>query len=481
MEQNPVVEGIGGLVKDSPRRWFVKALFGLAAFILSARVFRAVPFSVLYADHVDLIRWLMLTGAVLLALLILDYWRGLGSLVRWAASGMILGVALALSWDYAQVVIASVGQPPVWDFQLFWVFGQAAARGLDPYNHASLVSIATVLDPSAEFLNELFFLHPPPAVFLYWPLGWFDLRAAALLWYAANGAAFLLSALLIWRLFLRKADGWVGLPVAVLLMLGMRASLSTFVHGQTNFLVLLVLLVYWWRQESKWSGALLGVGMIIKPVVAFVPLFSLSLRRLREIAAMVLSVVALLLLSALPLGTNPVLAYVIRNPILNDMPTSLYFEDMVQSLFGMVLKQTAGVRQELSAASLFLPVLGTVALMVASLWLMRRIGRTSEPMAFGLAVVTALLAFPKTLSHYAVLLVIPWLILWAEQPRLLGSFELGAALLAVLFGLANLGGSFVFWAMAATWMSLGVLGLTASATVAAPPMAASVGEGSPPS
>jgi hypothetical protein len=469
---------IGGQVKDM-RGGVARAALALVLFVLTARVYRAVPFSVLYADHVDWIRWLMLTCLALVALLILDYWRGLDSTVRWAAYGMLLGAILALSWDYAQVVVARIGQPPMWDFQLYWVYGRAAAGGLDPYNHASLASIAAVLNPSADFLNELYFFPPPPAIFLYWPLGWFDLRTAALLWYGANGAAFALSALLIWRLFLRNSDGWIGLPIAAVLMFGMRASMSTFVHGQINFLILLLLLIYWWQRDRRWAGALLGVGMILKPIVAFVPLFSLSLKRLRDFASMVLTVAGLLLLSAVPLGLNAVLAYVVKNPIINEMPTSLYFEDMVQSLFGMLLRVSAGAQQQIAATSLCLPVLGTLALMLVSLWLMRRIGRTSEPLAYGLAVVTALLAFPKTLSHYAVLLVIPWLILWAERPRILGRLEVRAALLAVLFGLANLGGSFVFISMAATWMSLGVLSLTTSADVAAPQVRSKVVEGSP--
>src|SRR5689334_5229930 len=119
----------------------------------------------------------------------------------WIARGLVAGYAVA----FAATMAANVTFPPLWDFTISWLNGTVAAHGLNFYEPASYERLADALPATADlsrFVVSVGFHFPPPTIFLFLPLGFFDVHTAYVLWYGAMLAVVALDVVLLARLFL---------------------------------------------------------------------------------------------------------------------------------------------------------------------------------------------------------------------------------------------------------------------------------------
>lgn len=423
---------------------FVKAMYVGLALVLMALVLS------------DLLRWWVfrwwLALPVLPALLMGFHLRDrLGRTAWFAWFGLAVSLILVFGGKIVLTMVANVVDPPEWDFQLFWLFGRATVLGLSPYDHESLLRLAGSLQPSAAFLKELYFFHSPPTLFLFAPLGWFDLREAYLTWYVLLSVSFILDVILLRRLFL-PATGPAGLLLAAALSLMLRSTVTSFLFGQTNVIVLLLLLLFWSQYARARSGAWLAFAVLIKPLPVFFLAHLALLGRWRTLA-LTFGVSALACLAAVGVfGLKMVLPYFVSNPILSSMPPGLYSEDMNQSLFATILRTA---RQGVDGAS---PTVYAVFLIAALLqlgvtaWLLSRIGSRCPDLALALTMGVALLVFPKTLEHYGLFLLPSFFLLWRYRGAQLGATSLLCVVIAVAYALNGRG--FVFACILLTWLLL---------------------------
>ncbi len=429
----------------------------VCALTFTTAILWPVPLRALFFSPLQVGDWLLC--AFLVALSLFAYQNR--DLLKHTWSSVLLGVALGTSLVFGLNLIRlmrwNVNLPPEWDFYLFWVFGRAARLGLNPYDQANLLRVAAPLNPSQELLRELFFFHSPPTLFLFLPLGWFDIQKAYFVWYCMNGIVLLVDLLLMWKLFLSDAGANAALFILAMVVL-LRSAFLTVAFGQTNFIVLLLVLLFWRDWKSARGGIWLALGIAVKPLFVFLLLFPALRRQWRVLGAAAAAGGMLLVLSALAFGPAMVLTYFTRNPLLNDLPVYLYTENMNQSLLATTLRLAH-----------FDPAIGSpyanpffwvtcIVLIGITCWLTWHLKENDAPWGLSLTVILALLIFPKTLEHYALLLIVPMTMLWSQRELLPGRTIAIAAVITVVYSLINARGAMVFVAMALAWIVVASVG-----------------------
>jgi hypothetical protein len=435
------------------------------------------------------VEWWLLTNRwwlyILLTPLLLLGFHYRRSIARYGGEGVVVGLMLAVILVFGfktfQLIAASVADPPEFDFQMYWLYGRAGVQGLNPYTPENLRQLAQPLDPSPELLAELYFFQLPPTLLLFIPLGWFNLHTAALLWYLSLGLTLMADVYLLWKIFLNSpnlsglrtlagphlsgerqifssAAGLSGLGLTAALILMLPATLSTFFFGQVNFLVLLLLLLFWRDRNQKRSGLWLALGILVKPILIFLPLYLLLRRQWQAMIGLVVSLAVLALVTIVIFGPAMFFGYFIANPISHNMPDYLYTENINQSLLATVLRLT---NHDLSQhGPLTQPVFVVLALILTGItaWLVFNLPEAHARYGLALTLALALLLFPKTLAHYSVLLIVPIVLLWQDR------FQLGVVrvslLVALTYALTSYhSGDFTFFALLLCWAALAGVGL----------------------
>jgi hypothetical protein len=380
------------------------------------------------------------------------------------AAWLVLALALTALFGArcVQLARANVAQPPEWDFQFFWIYGRTVVEGLNPYVSANLHEVAAPLDLSEGPLRELFCFYPPPTLFLFAPLGWFELQTACGLWYAVQGAILLLDVVLLWRLF-GRSSGWTGLVGIAALVVAFEPTRTTLYFAQVNFLMLLMLLLFWRDRGRSRSGMWLALGILVKPVLVFLSLDLLLRRRWQALASCAGTFVIASALSVVFFGAETFVSYVADNPIANDMPKAMYAEPINQSLLATVLRLTDYDLSEGSPYSHPLFVVLGVAVAAVTVGSILRLPSEHDAWAPALLVAFALLVYPKTLTHYSVLLLVPLLVLWTHRRQFAFGVWGASALFLGTFAAAS--ADWAFLAIVANWIALA--GITAWMSFAA--------------
>jgi hypothetical protein len=413
-----------------------------------------------FAEVKELARSFWWLGILILPLLLAGYHfrsrlsaAGRGA---WMAisSGLVIaliGLALLLVWH-------NYREPPQWDFQLYWVFGRAAKLGVNPYDTAALREIAASVPVSDELMQETFFLHSSPTLLVFAPLGWLDLHTACLVWQLVH-LVFLFAAIgLMWRMFGQTDDAYDvrWLLVVALLTLGLRATLETIRFTQVNFLLLTLLLGVWHFRERWQAGVLLGLALVVKPVFFLLPLYFLVRGRWSALSALAATGVATCGVSIVAFGSNMFFDYFRANPVVQSIPSYFYTEWINQSLLATSLRLTDWNLDLHSPYANPLFLAGAGVLLTISGWLAWRLPRSADDWALAITLALTLLLFPKTLSHYVVLLVPAILLVWTNRQRVPGGIWFVVTLLGTVYLLV--GAQQAFAGMILVWLSLAFVG-----------------------
>jgi alpha-1,2-mannosyltransferase len=356
----------------------------------------------------------------------------------------------------------NVEQPPQWDVESFWLFGKVAVAGYDFYLPSSFYAVADSLraagqpvssdDEFRQMVLDPAVPYPPVTMLAFAPLGAFDLHTGALVWYAALVVALVAVVLLLWRTFF-ETSGWWGLAFTAAMVLTLRPIYSTFAFGQTSLFLLIALLLFWRNRDRIPGGVYLALAMSVKPIGAFFVSFPLAVRQWRPVLATILAIVALVGVTALAFGTE-VLTTFVTTDLVDRLPETVFTTHVNQSLLGILVRATE--HDASSGSPLWNPAFLAMSFAIVTLTfaLAVRLGSARSSLAIALGVPAALLAYPQTLEHYGVLLLIPILFLWTHQ-KALGVSPVAAILfLTAEYALVRADeGGLAFFGFALCWLT----------------------------
>ena len=365
----------------------------------------------------------------------------------------------------------NVRNPPEWDIQAFWISGRVAAEGANFYDPADMHRIAAPLQQAATplsarpvFTREILdtgFLYPPPTIFLVAPIGALDLQPAALVWYLFHSVVLLLCIIMLRRVFLPHG-GMLELGVVAALTLMLNATYTTYVFGQTTFLVLLCLAIFWGLRDRPVSGLALAAGFVAKPIFAFFFAYPLLRSRWRALAIGVAALAAMLGLTLLVFGGEIFVTYLTSNPV-SRAPADLYVLNENQSLLAALLR-TSGHDFADSSPLLYPPfVIAASSIVAVTLLLTYRLPPSRSELALAIAVPAALLIYPQSLEHYTMLLLAPMLYLWTRSEELEVSNAVIVGFLTLQYALIRYNHGYIaVLANALQWLFCVALGLRAA-------------------
>jgi hypothetical protein len=365
--------------------------------------------------------------------------------IGWAAGFSALAVFQA--WNLLRIIRDNLAHPPLWDFKVFWMVGRVAVAGGDVYDPASYAKFDAALNPGHDPVFSAVAVgvglpYPPPALFLFYPLGWFDLQTAMRLWYVAMLAALALASVLLWRHFFASA-GAAGWLAAALLLLLLPQTGSTFALAQVNVFALVLLIAYW-RERVAWRAGcwLAPLGMLRPPALALA-LEGLAPGR-RALFGAAAATAAALFLIAFPLaGPHAMTTYVRANPS-GHYPESFFAG--YQSLYQLLALHDASRAGYFSLTAHPAYVASALALLAAAAWLVLRVAPDRANMSRAALLALGLFIYPSTGAHYALLLVVPLCEVWRSRTALglgtvgaIAAIEINYALLRVGDGSQTVG------------------------------------------
>lgn len=292
----------------------------------------------------------------------------------------------------------------------------------DPENYHHEIDVKN-LSTSDEFHTEIVdvaFWYPPQSILLFLPLGWFSLQSGLVFWYVLQIAVLVGVIFLLWRSFLSD-DGKLGLLVTAALTLLFYGTYQTIQLAQTGLLLLLLLLLYWHHSNSYKGGVFLALAILVKPLAVVFLLYPLLKRQGRIIASAIGTLAVLSAIVIILFGLNTFTSY---NP-LSRMPALVYTELINQSLLSTILRLTHYDFSVKSPMTQPIFLIGVLSLVGISMWSIYRLPANARSWAIGLLIPLALLVYPATLTHYSVLLLPVFLMLWTQRTRVIG----GAGLL----------------------------------------------------
>jgi hypothetical protein len=423
----------------------VDALHTLFRFAVTAAFLVTAPLVLLgyqYRGHMPL--WLRRVYAALLVCLI-------GVLGRYAL----------------KQVVVTVEHPPEWHISAFWLYGRVAVSGQDYYAPAALHREGDRLNPSQAFSREILDVglpYPPPTILFIAPLGYLDLRGAALAWQMVTAACLLAIVVLLWRLFLARS-GALGLAVIAALTLGLRATHWNIELTQSSLVVLLFVVLFWAARDRWLGGILLALGTAVKPLMALLGLFPLLRAQWKVCALAVAGYGVLSVLAIVLFGWSSFLSFFISSP-LHRIPGWMYTGHNSQSLLAMALRASgvgataatldAPWRNPLFLSLAAIVLVGTVPLVYL---LPRLAGPLGSELALGITLCASLLLYPNTLNHYTVLLIPPLLFIWTRAADLRINPLLSITLITATYWLVWLrGGDVSIAAIALLWGTLAFVG-----------------------
>ena len=129
-----------------------------------------------------------------------------------------------------KVIYNNYTYPKEWDYLTFFIDGHIAKNGLNFYQTESYKIVINNLDipliPSKLFNEAVInvgFNYPPPTMFIFLPLGFFNFNTSHMLWLIINIFFLFADIFLLWKIFFDK-DNLIGLLLSSVLFLILPAT-----------------------------------------------------------------------------------------------------------------------------------------------------------------------------------------------------------------------------------------------------------------
>lgn len=382
------------------------------------------------------------------------YWERLQNAQRAIFTGAMLAVIVLFGLFSLQIILANRQIKPEWDLKALWLFARLAVRGQNFYDIELVRHFAYLYGPPSQLLLEqISFPYPPPTMLLIAPMGWFEMETAFPLWQGLH-LLFLGGALvLLWRRFLGES-AWRGMALAVILVAGLHPTMDTLYSGQTNFLVLLLLLLFGRDQDRRRGGLWLGLALFVKPFMAVVLLYVVLRRQWHIIAGLIITLIGASLAAALIFGPAVFVHYLTDSSLFSSYGTYRITMPFNQSLLAVLMRLIHADLGQVSPFThpLYLAIAGFFTA-VTAIWVYG-LGDKNREWGLALTVVLALLIYPHSLIYYMVLLIVPLALIWSQRQlwpespgRIIGFIVLESLLLSSP-------GEGVFFATLLCWCAL---------------------------
>jgi hypothetical protein len=265
--------------------------------------------------------------------------------------------------------------------------------------------------------------YPPPAILLFYPLGFLPgIPAAMALWYLALFAALALATMLLFREYFMPYNV-AGLIAAAIFVVALPATTATIQLAQINFIALCFLILFWGERNGWRAGLWLAPVVILRPFAIIFAVYLIARRRWSTLLSALAALAALFALSIPFVGWKGLVSYAQRNP--SQRYPQAYFVGGYDSLYKILSRfdrDPAGYFS-LSAHPWF--VLIAVALVALGAIVCLRSGAAQRETCLAALLALGLFLYPNTGSHYAVLLLPALCLLWRDRKRL-GIGTLGA-------------------------------------------------------
>ncbi|HKS75804.1 MAG TPA: glycosyltransferase family 87 protein [Terriglobales bacterium] len=393
------------------------------------------------------------------ALLIFHYRERLPRIARLAVFACLALVIAAAGLQAIHLVEMRARTVPEWDVRVFWIYGQLMAKGENVYALEPYQKFYQELQPSRDFIEAVLQVggeYPPPTMLLFRPLGYCTMPQAFLYWYIFLGLTVLVAIVLLRHTFLKRDGPW-GLALILLLLFALGGTWETIRFGQTSFLTLIFLLLYWLDREHPRAGVWIVLGAIVKPYMAILLFDALWNKQWRAAIWCAVTGVVMSAASLLLLGPRTFISYFTLDPP-GRVPRWVYMEWVNQSLLATILRLShAPVAHSPAANPIFL--MSVLVLFLTTAWLVVRAGRETT-LSLCLWLLLGLMIYPGTLAHYSVMLLPILLLLWQTREKIpLGVFGC-TALVTVVIALVGFHAE-AFAAYFVTWIALAGLAITA--------------------
>lgn len=366
-----------------------------------------------------------------------NFWNK-GKLGYFSRSSLIF-IFIASIIFFSHFAYKSYG-PKDWDFTCFFLYGNVAVKGMNFYNpndyYAILKTLEIPIKLDAEFMREVIDVgcpYPPPTIFLFSILGFFQYESALIIWTIINNLFLFGSIILLKNIFFSK-KGFAGIMISTTLVLSFKSTLLTVSFSQILFILLFFLLLFYKYKDKPIGGVLLAIAIFIKPFAAMLFLYLIIKRQKMAILFFFLSCLIICSLTVLVFGIHPFLEYFLNNPNLRQ-PEWIFTEDINQSLLAELFRSMSNHKS--FAKIIYYVGSSMLALMFGIIIYQNRNCQVMSGIFFVILLAVALIIYPSGMSHYSIVHLISILILLNNLKKVDSS-----ALIIFLFYLVSYTGMF---------------------------------------
>lgn len=330
-------------------------------------------------------------------------------------------------------VNARINSVFVWDFSAWFLWAKVAVQDLNFYLPENLQAVYASLNlPEADYkefveaIVNVGFLYPPPTMFLFYLLGLLNYDTALTLWTIFIVLTLFYCIYLIQRQLLGKNMLNGLLLVSIVMLLNPSVNFTVYC-SQTNFIVLLFILLMQKFANHKFAGIFLALAFFTKPFLLIFGIYFLVTRKWNAIAYFIGTATVFSLLSMVAFGTDTFLSYFFDNPT-QRLPAWTYSEDINQSLNAILLR--ANILHPENPQIYF--VIAAILISLTGLFSIYLQKKGKEEIIWALLVLVGLLTYPGTLSYYAATLFFVIFQLFDKEKDLYLDFRLVVPILGLL-------------------------------------------------
>ncbi len=379
---------------------------------------------------------------------------------------IVLGILLCLLIFFISELAHTFLKIPVWDFLCFYLFGKVGLSGLNFYDPHVFLQIFNNLDIQSRVNGSNYvsvivnvgFWYPPPSMFLFLPLGIFDLRTGYIIWQSIVILFLCIDVLLLIKYYPFKINSIYNknivtfFSIVAVLLFPVLASSTELSQTISIFLFFLILLI---KYFNNWrSGIFLAMLVIVKPLAAIFVLYFLFHRKWKILTSFFLTACVLTGLSILFFGYNTLKDF-FESPPTGRMELSVFYEGVNQSLQAVLLRMQVGTLGHIN----FQPIktityILSIVIVLITIYCSKLTAARNSLLSFMIFIPAALLIYPATLYFYSVILIPVVLYFYNQKP-----FNKNVLNLGLLFFLYFIGNFNLFLFNLAVWIILVVWSL----------------------
>ena len=326
--------------------------------------------------------------------------------------GMVTFVIFKLLYD----LLISYYKIPAWDFPGFYIFSKVGMSGASFYDPNAFSQIFSHLHlgniVGGGFIDEIVnvgFWYPPPSMFLFLPLGLFDIQSAYIIWQSILIAFLVIDVLLLVKYYQFQNNGGVDKNISLLFLLSLILFFPGFISSinisQTIFIFLFLLILLIQNLENWKAGMFLALLIIIKPLAAIFALYFLIFKKWKIFISFILSGSVIVLLTIVFFGFDSFITF-FKSPPTIRIPSQVFYESTNQSLNGVLLRlqlKFFGLVQFSTIKVIDYSI--SFLMLLSTIFCSLHLSKKDKKLAFMIFVPMALLIYPNTLTSYTIILL----------------------------------------------------------------------------